>query len=116
MSCHRIVNIPGLPGTDGTAGAIGAAGSNAWASLAAQFVMPAQGATGVATLDHTDWLAPGEPLWIETLGTFRLESISGNDITVTNLQDGAGAYVWNAPPGTVAPTTLRVTPSGFQGP
>lgn len=112
----RIVNVPGTPGVNGATGATGAAGSNAWASLAADFTMPAQLGTGVATLDHADWLALGEPLWIEFLGTLRVETISGNDVTVTNLQDGAGAYAWNSPPGTIAPTASRVTPTGFQGP
>lgn len=111
----RIVNIPGTPGANGSAGAAGASGSNAWASLAADFTMPAQGATGTATLDHTDWLTLDLPVWVEPLGTLQVVTITGNDVELRNLQDGAGGYAWNLPPGTVAATTERVTPTGFQG-
>lgn len=91
------------------------AGSNAWASLTADFTMPALLGSGIASLDHTDWLAPGEPVWVELLGTMLVVSISGLDVTLQNLSDGAGAYPDNASPGTVAATTLRVTPTGFNG-
>jgi hypothetical protein len=90
-------------------------GSNAWASLAASFTMPAQLGAGLATLDHTDWLALGEPIWIETLGTFQVLAISDPNVFLKNLQDGVGGYLFNAPPGTVAAPTIRVTPTGFQG-
>lgn len=77
--------------------------------------MPLQLGTGVAELDHTDWLTPGEPLFVEFLGTLLVVSIAGLNVTLQNLQDGAGAYPNNAAPGTVAPTTVRVTPTGFEG-
>lgn len=108
-------NIPGTPGAPGSNGAAGDPGSNAWASLTDPFTMPAFGGNGVASLDHTDWLAPGEPVWIEGIGTLLVVSIAGLDATLQNLADGAGAYPGNAAPGTIAATTLRVTPTGFQG-
>lgn len=116
--CHPrpAATIPGIPGTDGAGGAAGTDGSNAWASLTADFTMPAQLGNGVASLDHVDWLAPGEPVWIEGIGTLLVVSIAGLDVTLQNLQDGAGAYAYNVAPGTVAVSTLRVTPTGFEGP
>jgi hypothetical protein len=108
-------NIPGTPGQDGAPGAAGAPGVNAWASLTDSFTMPAQGATGTADFDHTDWLAPGEPVWVEFLGTLLVESIAGLVVTLRNLQDGSGAYPLNAAPGTVSPSTSRITPTGFEG-
>lgn len=111
----RIVNIPGTPGVNGSKGATGANGSNAWASLAADFTMPAQGASGTATLDQVAWLALDEPVWIESLGTLKVLTISGTSVELLNLQDGSGAYAWNAAPGTIAAATTRVTPTGFQG-
>ena len=109
----RIVNIPGTPGT-GTAGANGTNGLNAWGSLTATFTMPAQGGTGVAVLDTTAWMAIGEPVFIETIGTLIVEGISGNNVTLSNPQDGVGLYASNATPGTHAVATSRVTPTGFE--
>lgn len=77
--------------------------------------MPGYGLTGVGSIDHTDWLAPGEPIWIETLGVLIVVSIAGLDVTVQNPANGGGSYDFNAPPGTIAASTLRVTPSGFEG-
>jgi hypothetical protein len=36
-------------------------------------------------------------------------------VTLRNLQDGSGAYPLNAAPGTVSPSTSRITPTGFEG-
>lgn len=111
----RIVPIPGPIGI-GTPGTPGTDGSNGWASLTAPFTMPAQLGTGSATVDHTDWMALGAPVYIETLGTFQIVGInSSTSVVLKNLQNGLGGYDWNAPPGTIGPSSLRVMPSGFQG-
>lgn len=112
----QVFDIPGTPGLPGTNGANGASGSNAWASLVAAFTMPAQLGTGVATLDHTDWMAVNEAVFVEGLGTLIVQSISNPNVTLLNPQNGAGLYVANLPPGTVSPSTSRITPTGTEGP
>lgn len=109
----RVVPIPGPPGPAGANGINGTNGSNGWASLTAPFSMPAISGTGVAVMDHTDWLALGEPIFIEGLGTLEVTGINGHNVTLLNLADILGNYPFNALPGTVAPSTSRVTPSGF---
>lgn len=111
----RVVNIPGVPGGPGNPGAGGADGANAFASLSAPFTMPGQLAQDVAQVDHADFLAIGEPVFVEGLGTLEVVNILGNAVTLYNLQDGAGAYSQNSAPLTVAPATARVTPAGWQG-
>lgn len=112
----RLVMVPGPAGKPGVPGTPGTAGSNAWASLTADYTMPAFGASADAAMDHTDWLAVGLPVFVETLGTLQVAAILGpTSVTLLNLADGT-RYAQNAPPGTVAPATVRVAATGFQGP
>lgn len=111
----RIINIPGPAGATGMSGVNGADGSPAFTALSAPFTMPAQLGQADATVDSVDFMAIGEPVFIEGLGTLQIINIVGATVTLYNLQDGSGAYNANSPPGTVAPATARVTPTGWQG-
>lgn len=112
----RVFDLPGTPGAPGAVGADGAPGGNAWASLVAPFAMPAQLGSDTASFDDTTWMAVGEPIFIEGLGVLIVSAISQPSATLMNPQDGSGLYAGNAAPGTIVPSTSRVTPTGFEGP
>ena len=115
------IQVPGPAGADGADGADGApgvAGKNGYTSLAANYTMPAELATGQATVVDTAWMAPDQIVYITGLGYFIVDTIDSSTlVTLRNLEDTANqAYLTNAPPGTIAPSGSRVTAGGRQGP
>lgn len=108
-----VINLPGAQGPPGV-GTDGKDGFPAYTQLAAAFTMPAFGASDVASFVDAAWVALGEPIFVEGLGVLLVTNIAGTFITLLNLADGTH-YVQNSAPGTVAPATSLVTPSGWQG-
>lgn len=119
-SCDEPVSIsvPGPAGADGADGSTGAAGESAYTTLAAQFLMPAEGATVNAVVGSTAWMVVGQPLAVQVAGTMIVSSIT-NAITVVleNPENTAASeYADNAAPTTAIPAGSKISPSGVQGP
>lgn len=90
------VNTPGLTG------------QSAFTLTAATFVVPAVSGSVTIEVDNTDWIAVGEPIFIEGAGTFTVTAVvDGTHVTITYLDIPANTASGN----TIAVDTL-VTPSG----
>lgn len=112
------VAVPGPQGIPGAAGADGVSGESAYTTLAAQFLMPAEGATVNAVVGSTAWMVVGQPLAVQVAGTMIVSSIT-NAITVVleNPENTAASeYADNAAPTTAIPAGSKISPSGVQGP
>lgn len=104
--------IPGPRGAAGTAGSGGASGSsgkNAYAVTTAPFTMPAANATAVVAVDHTDWCAVGQSLFVESAGYFLVGAIPSAVSLSLTAQDVPS----NATAGTIIPTGKRVVAGGL---
>lgn len=115
--------IPGPQGPEGPAGADGTDGVDAYTALTAQFTMPAEGDTIVAEVGNSEWMVPGQIVFLGAEGSaasgyFQVESkADATHVTLLNLEDtAAGEYVDNAVPGTIFPIGISVGPAGLQGP
>lgn len=117
-----IVDIPGPVGPAGAAGTAGTNGVNAWTTVAAQFAMPAEGASTVVSVVDASWMAIGQKVFLgdplgAARGTFEVIAIAANSVTLNNLENAAtSAYLDNSIAGTVFPIGTVVSPSGLQGP
>lgn len=113
-----VVNVPGPPAEPAQDGADGADGVNAYTTLTAAFVMPAEGATVSASVGNTAWMAVGQTIYVQTAGYMSVSSIT-NNVTVVLLNPentAAGTYSINAAPATNIPSGSKVAPGGIQGP
>lgn len=112
------IQVPGPQGDDGADGADGAAGEPAFTTLAAQFLMPAEGATVNAVVGSTAWMVVGQTLYVQTAGYMVASSIT-NSITAVLLNPentAGGLYASNAAPTTAIPAASKIAPGGLQGP
>lgn len=107
-----ISSIPGPRGPGGAGasdGASGAAGRPAYGVLTAPFVMPAAAGTVTIVLDHTEWCAVGQSLFIESAGYFLVATIvSAVSLTVT-----AQNVPSNTAAGVTIPAGKRVVAGGL---
>jgi hypothetical protein len=104
--------IPGPRGATGAAGAAGAAstpGKNSFTTTAANFTMPSAGANVTVTVVDTEWMATGQPVFIETAGHFAVVTV--NSATSVTLQ--ARDIPTNAASGTLITFPRKVTPGGY---
>jgi hypothetical protein len=117
-SCSRVQLLPGPRGNTGTAGTNGTDGVSAFTVLDADFTMPAELATAVATVDDTSWMTTGNTYYLQTAGWLQVTAItSATSVTLRNLEDTAtGAYPANVPPTTVIATGSKIVAAGIQGP
>lgn len=112
------IQVPGPQGDAGADGADGAAGEPAFTTLAAQFLMPAEGATVNAVVGSTAWMVVGQTLYVQTAGYMVVSSIT-NSITAVLLNPentAGGLYASNAAPTTAIPAASKIAPGGLQGP
>lgn len=93
-------------------------GENAFTLTALDFTMPAELANVIVNVVSTDWMAIGQPLFVQGAGFFEVVSIgSPTDVTLKNLEDAAtDAYLDNVAPGTNISAAMKVSPGGWQGP
>jgi len=90
-------------------GAMGAGGART--VLTAAFTMPAEGANGVAQVEDTEGLAPGQIVHISPIGWLRVVTVnSGTSVTLQNAE-----YPGSSAPGAVAASGGRVVTTGPQG-
>lgn len=103
--------IPGIRGQTGLDGTDGTNGINAFTFSTANFTQPAVNANVTIAVTEGSWAAVGENIWIEQGGTYEVITVnSAISLTVENL-----GYVGNAPPATIIPTGVKVSPSGIKG-
>lgn len=110
--------MPGPKGDDGADGADGADGVSAFALTAAQFTMPAEGATvSITTTTPTTFLTPTQIVYVQTAGWMSVVSVGTNSAVLRNEENTASAlYTDNAAPATVIAVGVKITAGGKQGP
>lgn len=100
----------GAAGAPGTGGNAGSSGKNAYAITTASFTMPAPGSHATVFVDHTDWCAVGQSLFVESAGYFTVAFID-NSTTLTLASSTVAAQL--APESSVVPTGRRVVAGGM---
>jgi hypothetical protein len=113
-----VQQVPGPKGDPGTPGTNGTNGINAYTTLTANFTMPAELATAIASVASSDWMTVGQVVFVKTLGYLEVTAkTDSTHATLKNLESaGSNAYLPNAAPGTVAGSGNSITPAGIQGP
>lgn len=112
------VAVPGPQGPAGANGTNGTNGINAFATVAGQFSMPAEGATAIVDVNGSTWMAVGQILWVRNAGWLQVTALpSSTSVTLLNLKNTVtGVYLPNVAPGTLVAVGNAVIPSGIQGP
>lgn len=117
-SCEEPVSIqvPGPAGADGAAGADGEDGISPVTTVAAQFLMPAEGANVTVSVLDSSGIAVGSKMFVQTAGTMQVISKAVGSVLLQNLENTAsGLYTDNAAPTTAIPTGSLMMPTGAQG-
>lgn len=96
----------------------GADGTSAFALTAAQFTMPAEGATvSITTTTPTTFLTPTQIVYVQTAGWMSVVSVGTNSAVLRNEENTASAlYTDNVAPTTVIAAGVKITAGGKQGP
>jgi hypothetical protein len=117
-SCGTVRLLPGPRGNTGTAGTNGTDGVSAFTTLTADFTMPAELGTAVATVANTTWMTTGNTYYLQGAGWLQVTAIgSATSVTLRNLEDAAtSAYPANVAPGTVIASASKIVAAGIQGP
>lgn len=111
--CPRItyINNAGM-GQTGPAGEDGEDGIDAFTALTAGFVMPAQGANVAIDVAHSEWMVPGQIVYIQFAGYFTVASVPTiASAIITNPNEDYD----NTNPGTNIPNGAKVGPGGKKG-
>lgn len=117
------VSVPGPAGTDGLNGSNGTNGINAFTSFSSNFTIPAEGASSVASVTNSDWIAINQIVYAaksdgSVVGYFQATAIGGStSVTLKNVEDTAsGVYAPNSAPGTIITSGSKLCAAGIQGP
>lgn len=118
------IQVPGPIGPAGTNGTNGTNGVSPFTTFTtAPFVIPAELATGVATVADTSWMVIGQILYGSRVdgsihAFFEVAAIGGaTSVTLQNLEDAAtSAYTDNSAPGNTLTVGSLLIPAGIQGP
>lgn len=125
QTCDEVVTVAvpgpqGPAGADGADGAPGADGINAWTTTTADFVMPAEAATVVVSVEENRWMFEGQIVQVEGAGWFEVAAVPGGSttsVTLRNIEDSTtGEYPDNVAPGTTVVSGAKVSPSGPTAP
>lgn len=110
--------IAGPQGAQGTAGTNGTNGIDAFTTLTASFVMPAEGADVTAAVVSSAWMAVNQLVYVNNAGYMNVQSKpTATSVILRNEENTATqAYVGNAPPATVIANGSAISPAGVQGP
>lgn len=118
----EVIQVPGPAGANGVNGTNGTNGVDAFTLVTADFVMPGELLTVVATVGNTSWMAIGEIVWVTradgTVSAYmQVTNVGGaNTVTLKNVRDTASsAYLSNSIAGTIN-IGSKITPGGLQGP
>lgn len=104
---------PGPRGERGDSGSGGAPGSNgvhAFTLSAADFSMPAAGASVAVSVGNGSWIGAGQIIYVEGAGYFSASSPAASSVTLTNL-----GYGPNAAEATNIESGAIVSPGGAKG-
>ena len=88
-----VVNIPGAVGATGAAGTNGTNGKNAFTTFTAEFTVPAELASDVATVADTSWISKNQILYAakvdgSVIGYYQATAIgSSTSVTLKNLEN-----------------------------
>jgi hypothetical protein len=93
-----------------TAGIKGQNGINAYSVTADSFIIPLPSSTVEVLIESNYWIGIGQTVHIENAGTFKVVSLSGNQVELRN--DGS---IENEVAGNVVPTNSKVSPAGQTG-
>lgn len=117
------VQVPGPAGTNGVSGTNGTNGQNAFTTFTANFTIPAEGASSVASVTNSDWIAINQIVYAaksdgSVMGYFQATAIGGStSVTLKNVEDTAsGVYAPNSAPGTIITSGSKLCAAGIQGP
>lgn len=110
--------IAGPQGAQGAAGTNGTNGVDAFTTLTASFVMPAEGADVTAAVASSAWMAVNQLVYVNNAGYMNVQSKpTVLSVILRNEENTATqAYVGNAPPATAIANGSAISPAGVQGP
>lgn len=118
-----VVQVPGPQGEAGSNGTNGTDGVNAYTTFTAQFTMPAELASSVATVASTAWMGVNQIIYASktdgsVIGYLQVTAIGGaTSVTLKNLEDTANSlYVTNSAPGSIFTIGSKIGPGGTEGP
>jgi len=100
-----------LPGIVGTPGPQGPPGDPAYTTTANTFVVPAVNSTVTVTVGNTDWMVPGQSLFIHGAGYYTVSSLFDATHVIVINPGSPG----NAISGTVIAANSGISPAGSQG-
>lgn len=125
-ACDEVtsIQVPGPIGPSGEDGIDGADGVSPFTTFTtAPFVIPAELATGVATVADTSWMVIGQIVYGSRVdgsvhAFFEVAAIGGpTSVTLQNLEDAAtSSYADNSAPATTLTVGSLLIPAGIQGP
>lgn len=117
------VAVPGPAGEDGADGANGTDGINAFTTFTADFTIPAELGSAVASVATSAWASINQIVHASKTdgsvsGYFQVTAIpSALSVTLKNLEDAAtSAYTTNSAPGSIITSGSKLGPGGLQGP
>lgn len=117
------IQVPGPRGIEGEDGTDGTDGTNVFTTFTAAFTIPAELATGVATVADTSWMVIGQILYGSRVdgsihAFFEVAAIGGaTSVTLQNLEDAATfMYLENSAPASTLTIGSMLIPAGIQGP
>lgn len=123
--CEEVqsVQVPGPMGEDGQDGTNGTNGVNAFTTFSADFTIPSELGSAIASVADSSWMTINQILHgSKTDGSvsahFQITAIpSAISVTLKNLEDAATlAYQSNSAPGSILTTGSKLSPAGLQGP
>jgi hypothetical protein len=85
-------------------------GKNSYTTTTASFTQPACNSTVTVNVKDTEWVIPGQPIFIKDGGQYEVISKTKNTITIKNLCGPNNAAV-----GSTVLSKKGVSPSGFNG-
>lgn len=118
------IQVPGTQGLTGDDGIDGTDGVSPFTNfITSAFVIPAELATGVATVADTSWMIIGQKVYGSRVdgsvhAFFEVVAIGGpTSVTLRNLEDAATfMYLENSAPATTLTVGSLLLPAGIQGP
>jgi len=112
------VAVPGVAGAAGAAGAAGSDGENAYTTLTAQFIMPAEGANVTAAVVNSDWMTSTQMVYVQNCGWMQVQSKpTSASVILKNMEVTADSeYTENVAPAAVIANASAISPGGLQGP
>lgn len=121
--CPTTVQVPGPAGSSGSNGTNGTDGDDAWTTFTVAFTIPAEGASAVATVANSNFIAINDIVYAaksdgSVVAYLQAVAVGGpTSVTLKNIEDTAtGVYAPNSAPGSIFTIGSKIVPAGLQGP